>query len=157
MLRLHKAQYRHRHYGSERSWDLRMPSKPRTGHILNGKTNKPQKCLEIFMIVFLNFIFIRWKCRSTKYTQIIWVNRSVFRPRIRLQWFSKLRWLRTVDVLIRECTFPNKYIYCLSKNYSGGDRTALTADWTYHGRITVQHPVKMRGELMMMQAPRRSG
>ena len=72
MLRLHKAQHRNQHYGSERSQDLHMMChwKPRTGHIpdLKKNQNRPKN------IYFC--IFTCWKFRHTKHAQTVWVNRS---------------------------------------------------------------------------------
>ena len=57
---LHKAQYRNQHYGSERSWDLDMCHlKPRTGHILDWKTNKPQN-MDRNNYIFVCEIFVFW-------------------------------------------------------------------------------------------------
>ena len=74
------------------SRDLHMShQKPRTGHILNWKTNKNWHILDwktnklqnmsrniydcLLLLCFC--FFICWKCRCTKYAQIIWANRSV--------------------------------------------------------------------------------
>ena len=49
---------------------------PRTGHILGWKANW-KTCLEILPIVlFFLFLFTCLQFRHTRYTQIVWVNRS---------------------------------------------------------------------------------
>ena len=78
---LHKTQYRNWHYGSQRSRDLHMSHRnPRTGHILDRKTNKLQNMFrniyDHFLLLCFCF-FVCWNCRRAKYAQIIWSNRSV--------------------------------------------------------------------------------
>ena len=60
--RLRKAQYRNWHYGSERLRDLHMHhQKPRTGHISDWKTNKPQNRSRTFYYHFFVFCFCMLK------------------------------------------------------------------------------------------------
>ena len=61
---------------------------PELGIFQNGKQTNRKLRLEIFMIIFLLRIFVCWKCRHTKYAQIIQVNRSV--PYIQVQWYQPL-------------------------------------------------------------------
>ena len=76
--RLHNAQYRNQHYGSERSWDLHMCHwKPRTKHIPDWKINKPQNMSQNINGRVYLLIFICWKFKHIKKnTQIIQVKRS---------------------------------------------------------------------------------
>ena len=55
--RLHKVQYRNQQYFNERSQDLHMcHQKPRTGHILDWKTNESQNMsTNIYDYIFIYF------------------------------------------------------------------------------------------------------
>ena len=50
--------------------------KPRTGHILDRKTNEPQNISRNTHVWFLNTSFHMLNLSCTKYTQIVWVNKS---------------------------------------------------------------------------------
>ena len=82
--RLHKVDYRNWHYGS-RGRGARLTYVPlkTPNWAYSGLENKQTASLEIFTIVFLLLkclyfacIFICWKFRCTKYTQIVQVDRS---------------------------------------------------------------------------------
>ena len=84
--RPHKVQYRNWHYISERLRDLHTSGAnktPELGIFWTGKQTNCKTCQEIFTIIFIYifiyFIFICWKFRRTKYTQIAQVSGSVIR------------------------------------------------------------------------------